>query len=126
MTEHSTVLVGHYNYFLVLVSVSIAMLSAYATLDLSERVTYARGKAQLLWLACGAIAMGTGIWSMHYIGMLAFKLPVEVKYDWPLVLLSLFSAIMASGCGLFAVSRKKMGTLVPILGGVFMGSGIAA
>src|SRR3984885_13686715 len=126
MIEQGAFLVGHYNYFLVAVSVSIAMLSAYATLDLAERVTCAQGNARLLWLSCGAIAMGTGIWSMHYIGMLAFRLPVTVMYDWPMVLLSLAAAIFASACGLFRVSRKKMGTLVTIAGGTFMGSGIAA
>jgi NO-binding membrane sensor protein with MHYT domain len=97
MIEHSAFLVGHYNYFLVAVSISIAMLSAYATLDLAERVTYAQGNARLLWLSCGAIAMGTGIWSMHYIGMLAFKLPVTVMYDWPTVLLSLAAADLYFG-----------------------------
>ena len=122
----SAFLVGHYNYLLVVVSVSIAMLSAYATLDLAERVTCAQGNSRLLWLSCGAIAMGTGIWSMHYIGMLAFRLPVTVMYDWPTVLLSLAAAIFASFCGLFCVSRKRMGTLVTIAGGTFMGGGIAA
>jgi two-component system sensor histidine kinase/response regulator len=126
MTEQGAVMVGHYNYFLVVVSVLIAILSAYAALDLAERVTYAKGSARLLWLSCGATAMGTGIWSMHYIGMLAFQLPVMVKYDWPTVLLSLLAAVLASGAGLFAVSRKTMGALVTIVGGIFMGSGIAA
>ena len=126
MIEQGAFLVGHYNYFLVVLSVSIAMLSAYATLDLAERVTCAQGNSRLLWLSCGAIAMGTGIWSMHYIGMLAFKLPVTVMYDWPTVLLSLAAAIFASFCGLFCVSRKRMGTLVTIAGGTFMGGGIAA
>jgi two-component system sensor histidine kinase/response regulator len=126
MTEQGTVLVGQYNYFLVVVSVLIAMLSAYAALDLAERVTYAKGRAQLVWLSCGATAMGTGIWSMHYIAMLAFKLPVAVKYDWPTVLASLLAAICASGIGLLSVSRKKMGALVTIVGSIFMGSGIAA
>jgi PAS domain S-box-containing protein len=126
MTEQGAVMVGHYNYFLVVVSVLIAILSAYASLDLAERVTYAKGSARLLWLSCGATAMGTGIWSMHYIGMLAFQLPVMVKYDWPTVLLSLLAAVLASGAGLFAVSRKTMGALVTIVGGIFMGSGIAA
>jgi len=126
MTEQGAVMVGHYNYFLVVVSVLIAILSAYAALDLAERVTYAKRSARLLWLSCGATAMGTGIWSMHYIGMLAFQLPVMVKYDWPTVLLSLLAAVLASGAGLFTVSRKTMGTLVTIVGGIFMGSGIAA
>ena len=126
MTEQGAILLGHYNYFLVVVSVCIAMLSAYAALDLAERVTSAKGNARLLWLSCGATAMGTGIWSMHYIAMLAFQLPVVVKYDWPTVLLSLLAAIVASGIGLFCVSREKMGLPVAIVGSIFMGSGIAA
>src|SRR5580658_8336433 len=126
MTEQGASLVGHDNYFLVVVSVCIAMLSAYAALDLAERVTSAKGNARLLWLSCGATAMGTGVWSMHYIAMLAFQLPVVVKYDWPTVLLSLLAAIIASGIGLFCVSREKMGLPVAMVGSIFMGSGIAA
>jgi PAS domain S-box-containing protein len=126
MTEQSGVLVGHYNSFLVLVSVAIAILSAHAALDLTERVTYSRGVCKSLWLICGTIAMGTGIWSMHYIGMLAFQLPVMVEYDWPTVLLSLLAAILASGCALYCATRPAMGKLVTIVGGLCMGTGIAA
>jgi two-component system, sensor histidine kinase and response regulator len=126
MTEQSSVLVGHYNSFLVLVSVAIAILSAHAALDLTERVTYSRGACKSLWLIGGTIAMGTGIWSMHYIGMLAFQLPVMVEYDWPTVLLSLLAAILASGCALYCATRPTMGKLVTIVGGLCMGAGIAA
>jgi NO-binding membrane sensor protein with MHYT domain len=62
-------LVGYYDYRLVVVSVLISVLSAYAALDLAERVTRARGRTRLVWLSGGATAMGTGIWAMHYIGM---------------------------------------------------------
>jgi len=126
MTDQSAVLAAHYDFVMVVVSVCIAMLSAYAALDLAERVTHAKGNARTLWLSCGAIAMGSGIWSMHYVGMLAFKLPVVVKYDWPTVLLSLLAAILASGVGLFCVSRNHMGTFTAIVGSIVMGSGIAA
>ena len=102
MTEQGAILLGHYNYFLVVVSVCIAMLSAYAALDLAERVTSAKGNARLLWLSCGATAMGTGIWSMHYIAMLAFRLPVVVKYDWPTVLLSLSLPLLLQASDFFA------------------------
>ena len=64
-------LAGSYDYRLVALSVFIAMVAAYAALDLASRVTAARGRARLLWLTGGASAMGLGIWSMHYIGMLA-------------------------------------------------------
>jgi two-component system sensor histidine kinase/response regulator len=126
MIDPSAVLTGDYDYPMVVVSVCIAMLSAYAALDLAERVTHAKGSARTLWLGCGATAMGTGIWSMHYIGMLAFRLPVVVRYHWPTVLLSLLAAILASGIGLFCVSRKQMGAFTAIIGSIFMGSGIAA
>jgi two-component system sensor histidine kinase/response regulator len=126
MTGQSAILVGHYNWFLVVVSIAIAMLSAYAALDLAERVTYAQASVRAFWLGCGAIAMGIGIWSMHYIGMLAFKLPVEVKYDWPTVLLSLLAAIFASGCSLISVRQQRVGSAGTIASGVCMGIGIAA
>jgi NO-binding membrane sensor protein with MHYT domain len=96
-------LVGSYDYRLVALSVLIAILASYASLDLAGRVTAARGRTRLLLLTGGATAMGIGIWSMHYIGMLAFTLPVEVRYDWPTVLLSLLAAIFASG---FAFCRE--------------------
>lgn len=69
--------------------------------------------------------MGTGIWSMHYIGMLAFSLPVPVLYDWPTVLVSWLAAIFTSAIALFVVSRQKMGFMAAMVGSVIMGAGIA-
>src|SRR5713226_10500940 len=126
MTSSDMVLVGSYDYRLVALSVLIAILASYAALDLAGRVTSAQGKARLLWLNGRAIAMGFGIWSMHYIGMLAFRLPIPVQYDWPTVLLSLVAAIVASGIALFVVSRHKMGVIRALLASILMGSGIAA
>jgi len=102
-------LLGSYNYALVALSVFIAMFASYAALDLAGRVTAAGGWARAVWLLGGAGAMGMGIWSMHYIGMLAFILPIPVAYHWPTVLLSLFAAILASAVALGVVSRQKMG-----------------
>jgi two-component system, sensor histidine kinase and response regulator len=117
---------GSYNSLLVTVSVLIALFAAYAALDLAGRVTAARGLIRFAWLGGGALAMGFGIWSMHYIGMEAFRLPVPVQYDWPTVLLSMVAAIFASAVALFVVSRKTMGLTAAILGSFVMGSGIAA
>jgi NO-binding membrane sensor protein with MHYT domain len=81
------VMLGSYDYRLVALSVVIAGLAAYAALDLAGRVTSARGAARRHWLAGGATAMGIGIWSMHYVGMLAFQLARSgAEYDWPTVL----------------------------------------
>jgi len=119
-------LVGSYNYALVALSVLIAMFASYAALDLAGRVTASGGWTRAVWLLGGAGAMGTGIWSMHYIGMLAFILPIPVAYHWPTVLLSLFAAILASVIALYVVSRQKMGPLRALGGSVLMGMGIAS
>ena len=118
-------LIGSYNYALVALSVLIAMFASYAALDLAGRVTAARGWTRAVWLLGGAGAMGTGIWSMHYIGMLAFILPIPVAYHWPTVLLSLFAAIVASVVALGVESQQKMGWFRAFAGSVLMGAGIA-
>ncbi len=117
---------GSYDYRLVALSVVIAICASYTALDLAGRVTAARGRAQWIWLFGGATAMGLGIWSMHYIGMLAFSLPIVVQYDWPTVLLSLVAAIFASAVALYVVSRNKMGVWRAVAGSIAMGMGIAA
>jgi PAS domain S-box-containing protein len=119
-------LIGSYNYAFVALSVLIAMFASYAALDLAGRVTAAGGWTRAVWLLGGASAMGTGIWSMHYIGMLAFILPIPVAYHWPTVLLSLFAAILASVIALYVVSRQKMGASRALAGSVLMGAGIAS
>src|SRR5467141_2382972 len=118
-------LIGSYNYPLVALSALIAMFASYAALDLAGRVTAADGWTRAVWLLGGAGAMGTGIWSMHYIGMLAFILPIPMAYHWPTVLLSLFASLLASVIALYVVSRRKMGASRALAGSVLMGAGIA-
>jgi NO-binding membrane sensor protein with MHYT domain len=119
-------LIGSYNYALVALSVLIAIFASYAALDLASRVTAAGGWTRAVWLLGGAGAMGTGIWSMHYIGMLAFILPIPVAYHWPTVLLSLLAAILASVIALYVVSRQKMGAFRALAGSVLMGASISS
>ena len=126
MGMHGIALVGIYDYRLVAVSVVIALLAAYSALDLAGRVSATHGRAHLLWLSSGAVAMGIGIWAMHYIGMEALRLPVPVQYDWPTVLLSMLAAIFAAGVALFIASRKKLQAPALIGGSVVMGCAIAA
>src|ERR1700693_2783023 len=119
------VLAGSYDHFVVVLSVLIAVLASYAALDLAERVTVARGGTRLAWLTSGATAMGIGIWSMHYTGMLAFRLPVPVLYYWPTVLLSVLLGIASSAIALFVVSRHRLGLPAALLGGIFQAAGVA-
>jgi PAS domain S-box-containing protein len=127
MIYRNPVMAGSYSYHygLVILSVLIAIVASYAALELAGRVTVARSAVRLLWLIGGATAMGTGIWSMHYVGMLAFSLPVLVEYDWPTVLLSLLSGISWAALALFVASRQTMGQARAWVASLFMGGGIA-
>jgi PAS domain S-box-containing protein len=126
MLSDHIALTGWYDYRLVALSVVIAIFASYTALDLAGRVTAARGRTRAIWLFGGASAMGLGIWSMHYIGMLAFSLPISVFYDWPTVVLSLLAAILASAVALYVVSRQRMGAWRAVAGSIPMGVGIAA
>jgi len=117
---------SHYNLDLVMLSVIIATLAAGAALDFAGRVTATRGRARTWWLAGGALAMGLGIWSMHYTAMLAFALPVPIAYHIPTVAVSLLAAILASGVALSLSSRERLDTPRLGLGSLVMGAGIAA
>jgi two-component system sensor histidine kinase/response regulator len=126
VTPLSSAMVTSYDYRLVALSVIISTLASYAALDLAGRVTAAHGRTRMVWLTGGACAMGIGIWSMHYVGMLAFSLPVTILYDWPTVAASLLCAVFASAVALFVVSRQQMKLHHALLGSLVMGSGIAA
>jgi PAS domain S-box-containing protein len=125
MISANVVMTGSYDYGEVARSIVIAVAASYAALDLAGRVTAARGRARAAWLTGGAIAMGIGIWAMHFKGMLAFHLPVFVAYHWPTVLASLLVAIFASAVALYATSRQKMRPLEAVTGSLIMGGGIA-
>ena len=116
-------LIGHYTYSLVLISVLVAILASYTTLDLAGRIASASGRARMLWVCGGALSMGVGIWSMHFIGMLAFTLPIPLAYDIPLTLLSLLITIFTSGLALWLVSHDRVPVLNIVFGAFVMGLG---
>jgi PAS domain S-box-containing protein len=119
-------LTGTYEPWLVCLSVVIAMLAAYAALDLAGRLHTIQGKIWWAWLLGGAVAMGSGIWAMHYIGMEAFRLPIPVLYDWPTVMLSLVAAVGASATALWIVSYRGLRLGAIVYGSVSVGGGIAS
>lgn len=111
---------------MVLLSVCVAIFASYVALNLAHSVSQAKNRAQLVWLVCGAVAMGVGIWSMHFVGMLAFEMPgMEMAYDVPLMILSVVVAIGASAMTLFIVSRPIVPTSSLLYGGVAMAAAIA-
>jgi NO-binding membrane sensor protein with MHYT domain len=120
------VVAGTYNLYLVALSILVASVASYTALDLGGHVAAARGLARRAWLVAAAITMGGGIWSMHFIGMLAFVLPIPMSYDIGLTTLSLAVAIVVTGGGFYVISRQGASPLRLVLSGIFMGLGIVA
>ncbi|WP_431481196.1 putative bifunctional diguanylate cyclase/phosphodiesterase [Pseudomonas thivervalensis] len=119
-------LIGSYSPALVSISLFVAVLASYTALDLAGRIATAKGRAAHLWMTGGALAMGVGIWSMHFIGMLAFTLPIELGYDVPITALSLLTAILSSGFALWLVSQPRLPAWQLAFGALIMGAGISA
>ncbi|MHB1959244.1 MAG: putative bifunctional diguanylate cyclase/phosphodiesterase [Acidobacteriaceae bacterium] len=118
-------LVGHYNSVLVLFSVLVAILASYTALDMAARISAAQGRSARWWLAGGAFAMGTGIWSMHFIGMLAFSLPMPMDYDPWITLLSLAIALASSAFALWLVCQEELPWTRLTGGALLLGAGVA-
>lgn len=117
---------GQYNAGLVYLSVVIAVLASYTALDLNTSVAVSKGRARKAWIAAGSLAMGTGIWSMHFIGMLAFRLPgVPVAYSLGPVILSILVAVLASAVALATIAQGKIPTGRFLVAGFAMGAAIA-
>ena len=111
---------------LVALSFLIAICASYTALSLAGRVAIARGRTRAAWLLGGSIAMGSGIWSMHFVAMLAFHLPVSISYDVPLVALSHLVAVAASAFALWVAGRASVGKLALVGAGVCLGLAVVA
>lgn len=118
-------LTGSYSSSLVLISLCVAILASYTALDLTGRIATAKGRAACLWMGGGALAMGIGVWSMHFIGMLAFSLPIDLGYDLALTAFSLLIAVLSSGFALWLVSQPSLPWQQLAFGALVMGAGIA-
>lgn len=117
---------GTYNGWLQLLSFLVAIIASYVALDAASRVSSSLPNLAKYWLAGGALSMGTGIWSMHFIGMLAFQLPIPMSYDVSITLLSMLIAVLASGFALFTINRDTLSLARLLSSGVVMGIGIAS
>lgn len=126
MLKRTLMVSASYSPALVFISLCVAILASYTALDLTGRIATARGRSVYLWIGGGALAMGFGVWSMHFIGMLALELPITLGYDLGLTLWSLLVAILSSGFALWLVSQPRLPALQLLLGALIMGSGISA
>jgi len=117
---------GTYDIVLVIFSYIVAVVASYTVLDLVGRISTSHERKRFIWLLFGACAMGMGIWSMHFVGMLAFSLPVPVAYHMPTVILSVVVAIVASLLALHIVGRNQLSLRQLLSGGIVLASGIVA
>ncbi|WP_141430520.1 bifunctional diguanylate cyclase/phosphodiesterase [Bacillus sp. 03113] len=115
-----------YQLTLVFLSIVIAIIASFAALDLGARIHKAKGFVRFMWISGGAFAMGMGIWSMHFIAMLAFHLSIPVTYNLFLVIVSIIPANISSGIALHIVSRSTMRKSQIIIGAFFIGTGIVS
>jgi NO-binding membrane sensor protein with MHYT domain len=120
------VVTGTHDPYLVALSILVASVASYTALDLGGNVRAARRLARRAWLAAAAITMGGGIWSMHFVAMLAFIMPIPMSYDIGLTALSLVVAILVTGGGFYVISRESASPLHLLPGGIVMGLGIVA
>ncbi|QKS46413.1 bifunctional diguanylate cyclase/phosphodiesterase [Paenibacillus cellulosilyticus] len=117
---------GSYNFYIVALSVLIAIFASYSALSIAAKISHSRGKTRFFWLISGAFVMGTGVWSMHFVGMLAFHLHAGVKYDAWLTVLSMLASVVSSFIAFYITMPKSINWVKMAIGGFIMGSGIVA
>ncbi|OCT13740.1 hypothetical protein A8709_19355 [Paenibacillus pectinilyticus] len=115
-----------YHLSLVIFSIVIAIIASFAALDLGIRIHKAKGSARLAWLSGGSFAMGMGIWSMHFVAMLAFHLTISVTYQLSMVIYSIIPALLASWIALSIISRPVMRKSHVFVGAIFIATGIVS
>ncbi|CAM3858390.1 putative bifunctional diguanylate cyclase/phosphodiesterase [Roseateles saccharophilus] len=115
-----------YDPWLVVLSVFIASFASYVALNLARRVGEPDRRAAKAWWVGGSVVMGTGIWSMHFVGMLAFSLPIAIGYTALLTFTSWIAAVVVSGIALGIAGRGALTGGRLVQGAVAMGAGICA
>lgn len=124
-----------YSPLLVVLSVLTAIIASFVALNMASHVTAARTATKAgqqrkermwLWLAGGSVAMGSGIWSMHFVGMLAFSLPIPLAYNVSITLASWVVAVLSSMLALITVSRPRLAWRQLGVAGMLMGVGVAS
>ena len=115
-----------YSVALVILSVVVATLGAYVAIEIAQRVRVTGGRRRILWSCGGALALGLGIWSMHFVGMLALHMPVLVWYDALLIFVSIVAAVGGCAIAFIIFNRAKVSSWLLVLASIFMGLAIAS
>lgn len=121
-----THLTGSYNGWLVFLSVAVAAVASYSALQLASRVIQSSGAKKRVWLIIGAMIMGMGIWSMHFIGMMAFHLRSGITYETPLLILSILTSFIGSFIAFSICIQQQLSTRRLLISSITMGSAICS
>jgi PAS domain S-box-containing protein len=120
MIQHS------YSISLVILSVVVATIGAYVAVEVAQRLRAFGSRRRVLWISAGALALGLGIWTMHFVGMLALRLPVLIWYDAPLIFASVVAAVVGCALAFVTFSRPNFNSWLLILASVLVGGAIAS
>ncbi|MGV3465580.1 MAG: EAL domain-containing protein, partial [Heyndrickxia sp.] len=115
---------GSYNIYIVILSVVISILATFSALNIAAKISHASGRSRWFWLFAGAFVMGSGVWSMHFVGMLAFHLHAPMKYDVGYTLLSMLASVVSSFIAFYITMPTNINKFQIAIGGFIMGSGI--
>ena len=119
MVQHS------YSLSLVVLSVLVATVGAYVAVEIAQRLHTVWTRRRVLWIFAGALAFGLGIWTMHFVGMLAMQLPILIWYDAPLIFVSVIAAIVGCTIAFLLFNRPNLNSWLLVLASVFVGAAIA-
>lgn len=115
---------GSYNFYIVALSIVIAVLASFSALNIVGKISYTEGKVKFFWLLAGSFVMGSGVWSMHFVGMLALDYHMKMEYDVRLTLFSMLASFLSSLIAFYITKEKDINWYKIVIGGVFMGGGI--
>ena len=116
---------GTYNPGLVALSFGVAAIASWTALELAGRVASLSGRIEAVWLAAGSFSMGFGVWTVHFVGMLALDLRLPHSYEPSMTALSLILAVAASTCAIWIASRESANPVHIGVSGLLMGGGFA-
>ncbi len=114
-----------WHYPLIFLSILVAIIGSFTALTHAQRMRESSGRAATLWMVAGSITLGLAVWSMHFIGMLAFHLPIPIGYDLTLTLLSILPVILATLLGFRVLREINISTRYILVSGLVMGAGIS-
>lgn len=118
---------GSYDFGLVALSYVVSVVGSFMALKSARGIPVEAGAGRAFPLAAAAFSMGgCGIWSMHFIGMIAFEMPMPMSYDWPLTIASMILAMVVTGIGFHIVRRPEVRRVHYAVAGVVMGLGISS